>query len=75
MYCKFIAHPGLAKIQYKSFFHMCRLQSISFDLESRKGTTFMLLDCLQSGVIALMTISEDRRDTLSMMADVFKFIE
>ena len=42
MYCKYLHHPGVSKIQYKAFFHMCRLQSISFDLESRKGTAFML---------------------------------
>ena len=46
MYCKYLHHPGISKIQYKAFFHRCRLQSISFDLESRKGTAFMLQDCL-----------------------------
>lgn len=75
MYCKYLHHPGLSKIQYKSFFHMCRLQSISFDLESRKGTAFMLQDCLQSGVIAMMTIAEERKETLAMMNDAFKFLE
>jgi hypothetical protein len=35
----------------------------------------MLADCLQSGVLALMTIAEDRRETLSMMVDAFKFLE
>ena len=75
MYVKYLHHPGLSKIQYKQFFHMCRLQSIAFDLESRKGTAFMLQDCLQSGVIAMMTIAEDRRETLGMMCDAFKFIE
>ena len=75
MYCKYVHHPGLSKIQYKSFFHMCRLQSISFDLESRKGTAFMLQDCLQSSVIALMTIAEDRKETLAQMNEAFKFLE
>jgi hypothetical protein len=75
MYCKYLHHPGLANIQYKSFFHMCRLESISFDLERRSGATFMLQDCLQSGVIAMMTIAEDRKETLQMMVDAFKFLE
>jgi hypothetical protein len=43
---------------------MCRLESISFDLERRSGATFLLQDCLQSGVIAMMTIATDRKDTL-----------
>ena len=46
MYVKHLKHPGLSKIQYKTFFHMCRLRSVSFDLERRLGTTFMLQDCL-----------------------------
>jgi hypothetical protein len=25
MYCKYLHHPGLRSIQYKKFFHMCRL--------------------------------------------------
>lgn len=25
MYCKYLHHPGLSSIQYKKFFHMCRL--------------------------------------------------
>ena len=35
----------------------------------------MLQDCLQSGVIALMTIAEDRKDTLTAMVEAFKFME
>lgn len=54
---------------------MCRLESISFDLERRAGATFMLQDCLQSGVIAMMTIAEERRETLQMMVDAFRFLE
>ena len=54
---------------------MCRLRSISFDLEQRTGTTFMLPDCLQSSLIALMTIASERTETLKMMCEAFKFIE
>ena len=46
MYCNFLHHPGLSTIQYKTFFHMCRLESISFDMEKRSGSTFCLFDSL-----------------------------
>ena len=75
MYAKHLKHDGISRIQYKTFFHMCRLRSVSFDLERRNGTTFMLQDCLQSGLIALMTIAEERTESLRMMVDAFKFIE
>mmetsp|Transcript_7309 Transcript_7309/g.6498 ORF Transcript_7309/g.6498 Transcript_7309/m.6498 type:complete len:131 (+) Transcript_7309:1531-1923(+) len=75
MYCRYLHHPGLASIQYKTFFHMCRLESVSFDLERRQGATFMLQDCLQSGVIAMMTIAEGRKESLQMMVEALKFLE
>lgn len=56
MYCNFLNHPGLSSIQYKTFFHMCRLESISFDMEKRVGSTFCLFDSLQSGIIGMLTI-------------------
>eukprot|EP00349_Pseudokeronopsis_sp_Brazil_P011840 CAMPEP_0202979084 /NCGR_PEP_ID=MMETSP1396-20130829/85330_1 /ASSEMBLY_ACC=CAM_ASM_000872 /TAXON_ID= /ORGANISM="Pseudokeronopsis sp., Strain Brazil" /LENGTH=179 /DNA_ID=CAMNT_0049718347 /DNA_START=2492 /DNA_END=3031 /DNA_ORIENTATION=+ len=74
MYCKFLHHPGLATIQYKTFFHMCRLESISFDMEKRAGSTFVLYDCLQSGVIAMLTIGVHRKVAVNFMVDALNFI-
>ena len=54
---------------------MCRLRSISFDLERRMGTTFMLQDCLQSGLLSIMTIADERTEALKLMCDTFKFVE
>lgn len=54
---------------------MCRLRNISFDLEQRIGSTFMLQDCIQSGLLAMMTISVDRVNSIKLMCDGFKFIE
>ena len=74
MFCNFLNHPGLASIQYKTFFHMCRLESISFDMESRSGSTFCLYDCLASGVIGMLTIGVHRRATTKFMMDALNFI-
>ena len=74
MFANFLNHPGLASIQYKTFFHMCRLESISFDMESRSGSTFCLYDCLASGVIGMLTIGVHRRATVKFMMDALNFI-
>ena len=74
MYCRFLNHPGLSAIQYKTFFHMCRLESISFDMEKRSGSTFVLSDCLQSGVIAMLTIGVHRKVTVNFMVEALNFI-
>jgi len=75
MFCKFLHHPGLATIQYKTFFHMCRLESISFDMEKKAGSTFVLYDCLQSGVIAMLTIGVHRKVGVNFMVDALNFIQ
>jgi hypothetical protein len=35
----------------------------------------MLQDCLQSGILAMMTIGEERIDCLKLMCEAFKFVE
>lgn len=54
---------------------MCRLESISFDMESRSGSTFCLFDCLASGVLGMLTIAVHRRGTSKFMLDALNFIQ
>jgi len=75
MYADFLHHPGLTNIQYKTFFHMCRLEGISFDMESRSGSTFCLFDSLSSGVIGMLTIGVHRRSAISYMTNALSFIQ
>ena len=75
MFCRFLHHPGLATIQFSTFFHMCRLEGISYEMEKRTGSTFQLFDCLQGGVLGLMTIGEDRQTTVTYMIEALNFIQ
>lgn len=45
----YVFHPNLSSLQYASFFNLCRLQGISFDLHERVGTAFVLVDSLAGG--------------------------
>lgn len=56
LYCPLIINEGLEGLQYKTFFQLCRLESISFNLEKKCGSTFVLIDSLQSGALSVMTI-------------------
>ena len=53
---------------------MCRLESISFDMESRSGSTFCLFDCLASGVIGMLTIGVNQRAAVKFMTDALNFV-
>ena len=54
---------------------MCRLESISFDMEKRSGSTFCLFDSLQSGLIGMLTIGLHRKITVNYMIDALNFIQ
>lgn len=65
VYCPYIHHTGLEQLQFKSFFHLCRVDSISFDLEKRIGSTFLLLDSLQCGLVGVLTVGKLKRGVVS----------
>jgi len=75
MFCNFLHHPGFGRIQYKTLFHMCRLESISFDMENRSGSTFCLYDTLPSAVIGMLTIGAHRHAAVNFMQDAITFIQ
>ncbi|CAG9318397.1 unnamed protein product [Blepharisma stoltei] len=75
MYLPVIEHPGISKVLYKTFFYMCRVQGISFDLELKKGTTFILPDCIQSSVIGLLTMGGSPLDCSKLLLNSLKFVE
>ncbi|EGR31111.1 IQ calmodulin-binding motif family protein, putative, partial [Ichthyophthirius multifiliis] len=56
VYCPYIQHSGIEQLQYKTFFHLCRLEQISFDIEKKYGSTFILVDSLQSSLVGIMTV-------------------
>ena len=54
-YIPFMLHFGLSEKQTASFFQLCRIAGISFDLENKYGTTFVLLGSLQNTIGILTT--------------------
>ncbi|CAD8077422.1 unnamed protein product [Paramecium primaurelia] len=75
VYCPTIMNEGLDVLQYKTFFQLCRLESISFNLEKKIGSTFILVDSLQSGVISLMTVGINSPQVIKYMIDAIGFIQ
>ena len=49
-------HPNLGAMQYGAFFNLCRLHGVSFDLQQRTGTAFMLSDSLAAGIVGLIGV-------------------
>jgi hypothetical protein len=74
LYCPLIINEGLDALQYKTFFQLCRLESISFNLEKKVGSTFILIDSLQSGVLSVMTVGDSLNSVLKYMSDALEFL-
>jgi IQ domain-containing protein H len=68
-------HPNLGAMQYGSFFNLCRLHGVSFDLQQRTGTAFMLTDSLTAGIIGLIGVGKESEDAYKMVHKSLRFIE
>ena len=74
LYVPFILHPNIKKITVKTFFHLCRLQNISFDIEKKVGNVFTFLDGLESGCLGIITFNKgDKVETFIHAAEVLNF--
>jgi len=59
----------------RSFFNLCRLKGVSFDLQERTGTVFNLMDSFARGVIGIVTVGKTLLDALRKFADCLEFIQ
>jgi hypothetical protein len=64
----------IAKLHYGSFFNLCRLEHISFDLPRRCGTVFQLIDSLSRGIFGLMCIAKASPVAMETMQKNLTFI-
>jgi hypothetical protein len=70
-----IQEPNLSAMQFASFFNMCRLQGISFDLKSGLGTAFMLWDSLASGMVGLLAVADKQAQAITVAVRALSFLQ
>lgn len=49
-------HPALETIHYNVLFGMCRSNGITFDVQEKIGTVFVLLDSFARGILSTMYV-------------------
>jgi len=54
---------------------MCRLENISYDLETKLGTIFLLSDSLQGGALGMICIGKNKKECLKHICTTFNFIQ
>lgn len=70
----YIYHPGLSSFQFSTFFNMCRLNNISFDIGEKVGTIFLLMDSLACGSMGVIITSESLLECMRVVGVTFQFI-
>ena len=54
----YLYQPHLSTVQFGSFFNLCRLKGVSFDVRARVGTVFMMMDSLASGSLGMLCVGQ-----------------
>lgn len=70
----YIYQPNLSSLQFGSFFNMCRLKGVSFDLRSRAGTAFLMSDSLAAGTLGLLCVGENLLNSLEALVNGLSFL-
>ena len=53
---------------------MAKLQGVSFDFQNKKGTNFLLADCLQSSVLGLISTGKTQENCVKLMLEALSFV-
>lgn len=72
--CWDLFHPSLVTLDLKNFFHMCRYEGVSYDLEHGRGIIFIIYDLLKYGYLACMCISSKRETMMKLISQVINFL-
>ena len=73
-FCWHVEHPDLKDLSIGGLFHMCRLESMTFSIETCKGSVFTIYELLNSHHFGIMAIGNNRQDSIRVLSDTFSFI-
>jgi hypothetical protein len=75
LFLPLLKHPAIKELRLQTFFHLCRLQNISFDIQKKVGNVFTFMDGLESSCLGIMTFNESsREECYSHTAEVLEFL-
>ncbi|CAH8652682.1 unnamed protein product [Dicrocoelium dendriticum] len=65
-------HSGLTKLQYSTFFQICRSQYIGFNLKDRSGVLLCPMDSCRREYLGMIAISETLEKAIKMFGETLK---
>lgn len=73
-FCWHMEHPDLKDLSIGGLFHMCRLESMTYSIETCKGSVFTLYEILSSHHFGIMAIGNNRQDSIRILSETFTFV-
>lgn len=69
-----VEDPGFSSLDLKTFFALCRLHGLSFDLKDQQGVVFSLFDTLASGCLGMTGVGATRHNAVEKLQAVTAFL-
>lgn len=70
----YLYHPGLASFRFSTFFNMCRLNNISYDIAEKMGTIFILMDSMAAGCLGIISSNKSLSESMKIIGMTFQFL-
>lgn len=74
VYSGLMRHPELQTWRHSAFFALCRQKGISFDVSTRTGSLFHLVDTLNKGCLGIICVGKTPAEAIVSFSDVIDFI-
>ncbi len=74
VYGGLMRHPQFQTWRHSAFFALCRQKGISFDLSTRTGTLFHLVDTLNKGLLGIICIGKTPTEAIVSFDGVIDFV-
>lgn len=75
VYSGLIYNPYIGAIRHAPFFNHCRQRGLSFDLQSRTGVMFHLVDTLLKGCLGAVCVSPSYGQCVSLLSEVQQLVQ
>ena len=74
VYLPIISHEPLTETRDDIFFKFCKMRGVAFDMQSKSGTLFHLVDAVVGGIVSICCTGYTRRRSLEITVVTLTFI-
>jgi hypothetical protein len=74
-YSGVLHHPYISALRHSVFFSLCRQRGLSYDVQSRTGVIYHLVDVLLCNCLGFLCVGQTPHQSTSMLLDTVDFLQ